>query len=670
MGDGGSFVSGSKSSLVSIIDMDTGTVLRVNDNSANNKKFNSQRATCSTADQNATVLASAQNSNNSSSFLLVINHYKLHAVNLNSQQSLWSLAFSELTDMADRSSYLSLATNHLGYDLVLPSPTLLKAVPSSWAGDRWEFRTSAPIVGVYQLIGGSRLAKLRVTPGGLGAKRNLTHFVVKDYNSVTFASDLFGSADENELAVPFTKRLRQSPNELMELRDYRRGLIKGPSDLPSAATSAVILLGLVALGAVCIARMSTKEHIARTSEAAVGEDFEGQAAEGENAVESADDDDSEEKKLPAGTRHSCPDRRKKTDSVPSDDKEDKKDAAIQDGTEGEDLESHAEKHVSGSQVRVGHLTICTDQILGYGSLGTIVYRGKFEHRDVAVKRMLRPFHEVATKEIATLIVSDNHPNVIRYYTKEEDKYVFAIIRRSEFMYLALEKCEGSLDQLIDLICTPISKREANPKLAKLSKLFKPSELTDETLLSLMKDSMEGLCFLHSMNIVHRDLKPQNILISQYKKAKLSDMGLSRQLRQDEHSFETNASGSWGWQPAEVLRGEKRHSSIDVFSMGCILYHTLTCGKHPFGDKYSRERNILQGKYDISALENANYEACNLVEHMIAFGQERRPTLKQCLNHILFWDEEKKLNFLCDVIDKVEYDIGVHQHSMETCVIFG
>ena len=230
------------------------------------------------------------------------------------------------------------------------------------------------------------------------------------------------------------------------------------------------------------------------------------------------------------------------------------------------------------------------------------------------------------------------------------------------MYLALEKCVGSLDQLIELMSTPPDKRKEKPKIEKLGQVFAEADLNNDFLMSVIKDSLEGLRFLHSMNIVHRDLKPQNILISKYKRAKLSDMGLSRQLRQDEHSFETNASGSWGWQPAEVLRGEKRHSSIDVFSMGCILYHTLTKGKHPFGDRYSRERNILQGKHDISEFENTNYEAYNLIEQMIAYNHDQRPNLETCLNHILFWTEERKLNFLGDIIDKVEYDIGVHQQS--------
>ena len=48
----------------------------------------------------------------------------------------------------------------------------------------------------------------------------------------------------------------------------------------------------------------------------------------------------------------------------------------------------------------------TSEILGYGSCGTIVFSGTLDGRQVAVKRILRQFNELAYKEIGALIVSD------------------------------------------------------------------------------------------------------------------------------------------------------------------------------------------------------------------------------------------------------------------------
>jgi hypothetical protein len=59
----------------------------------------------------------------------------------------------------------------------------------------------------------------------------------------------------------------------------------------------------------------------------------------------------------------------------------------------------------------------TDEVLGYGSAGTIVFAGQWEGRDVAVKRMLKQFWELAERETSLLITADEHENVIRYFAK-------------------------------------------------------------------------------------------------------------------------------------------------------------------------------------------------------------------------------------------------------------
>jgi len=306
--------------------------------------------------------------------------------------------------------------------------------------------------------------------------------------------------------------------------------------------------------------------------------------------------------------------------------------------------SKAMRPKSLNEVTVGCLTIRGNKVLGYGSMGTIVYKGYFANRSVAVKRLLRAFNTVAIKEIEALITSDNHPHVLRYFTKEED---------GEFVYIALEKCAGSFDQLIE-------HSTGNTKSTRLSKFFTVEEIQSDLLIRLFKESLEGLSFLHANKIVHRDLKPQNILISKRKKAKISDMGLCKELTNIERSFETNATGTWGWQPAEVLSKKKQHSSIDIFSMGCILYYSLSGGKHPFGDKFSRESNILKGNYNLSDLRKTNCLAAHLIEHMISLEPNKRPTVSICLGHVLFWDYEKRLNFLCNISNKLEYDYGVNQ----------
>lgn len=66
-----------------------------------------------------------------------------------------------------------------------------------------------------------------------------------------------------------------------------------------------------------------------------------------------------------------------------------------------------------------------------------MYEGVLDSRPVAVKRLLRQFYNLARKEIEVLVVSDEHPNVVRCFAMEEDR---------EFVYLALERCKTSLSE--------------------------------------------------------------------------------------------------------------------------------------------------------------------------------------------------------------------------------
>lgn len=80
------------------------------------------------------------------------------------------------------------------------------------------------------------------------------------------------------------------------------------------------------------------------------------------------------------------------------------------------------KYLSGTNgiVTVGKISFDPTSILGKGCEGTFVYRGKFENRDIAVKRILPECFEFADREVDLLKESDQHSNVIRYFCMEDD----------------------------------------------------------------------------------------------------------------------------------------------------------------------------------------------------------------------------------------------------------
>ena len=66
--------------------------------------------------------------------------------------------------------------------------------------------------------------------------------------------------------------------------------------------------------------------------------------------------------------------------------------------------------VNGPVIRMGNIEVDTDKQLGTGSNGTLVFAGRFDGRDVAVKRMLIQFYDIASQETRLLRESDDHPN--------------------------------------------------------------------------------------------------------------------------------------------------------------------------------------------------------------------------------------------------------------------
>ena len=298
--------------------------------------------------------------------------------------------------------------------------------------------------------------------------------------------------------------------------------------------------------------------------------------------------------------------------------------------------------VSGPIVQIGQLRVFTDTVLGFGSHGTIVYKGSFDGRDVAVKRMLLEFFDIASHEVGLLQESDDHANVIRYFNREQ---------AGEFLYIALELCPASLQDVIE-------KPDKYPALIGLSGLDLPD---------VLKQITAGVRYLHSLKIVHRDLKPQNILVAAPKKLRaqpnavlpprllISDFGLCKKLEGDQSSFRAttaHAAGTSGWRAPELLVDDDAgpqppslsditHSgetsepavvdpqtnrratrAIDMFSLGCVFYYVLTRGNHPFDKdgRYMREANIVKGLYNLDDLQRLGdyaYEADDLIRQMLA-----------------------------------------------------
>jgi serine/threonine-protein kinase/endoribonuclease IRE1 len=99
-------------------------------------------------------------------------------------------------------------------------------------------------------------------------------------------------------------------------------------------------------------------------------------------------------------------------------------------------------------------------------------------------------------------------------------------------------------------------------------------------MAVLSDTAAGLAALHDRQIVHRDLKPHNVLLTESGRAKLSDMGLSKQLVSEQSSFESHGSGLWLGQDRLLVLLVMPEWSPSVFLTQCWLL--LNNELHPAG----------------------------------------------------------------------------------------
>lgn len=328
---------------------------------------------------------------------------------------------------------------------------------------------------------------------------------------------------------------------------------------------------------------------------------------------------------------------------------------------------NATAHLGGLQSN--GMSILSKEPIGYGSHGTMVYRGTFENREVAIKRVLLSFYDIASQEVALLQESDDHANVIRYYR---------MCREDEFLYIALELCPGSLHDIIE--------RPHDPRFENLIPRMDPTQV--------LYQITSGVNHLHSLKIVHRDIKPQNILVAPPKvihtrgpdgqvketlgpiRMLISDFGLCKKLEGEQTSFRATtaqAAGTTGWTAPEIILARRPSSAstdimvdsgnrrltraVDIFSLGCVFYYTLTNGHHPFGSDTKRDGNVEENNYSLEELNDlrvpGNPEAVDLISKMISHDPRDRPEASLVLIHPFFWSPQKKLNFLLHISDRFE-----------------
>lgn len=108
--------------------------------------------------------------------------------------------------------------------------------------------------------------------------------------------------------------------------------------------------------------------------------------------------------------------------------------------------------------------------------------------------------------------------------------------------------------------------------------------TVHDVITLGKDILKALMACHEKNIIHRDIKDDNIFVSSDGVYKLGDFGVSKALK--DKSRAESVKGTPNFIAPEVYLGkEKYDNTVDLYSLGIVLYKLLNKSRNPFLPKY-------------------------------------------------------------------------------------
>ncbi|XP_038549211.1 serine/threonine-protein kinase D2 [Micropterus salmoides] len=282
--------------------------------------------------------------------------------------------------------------------------------------------------------------------------------------------------------------------------------------------------------------------------------------------------------------------------------------------------------VSNSQIQenvdIGTVyQIFADEVLGSGQFG-VVYGGKHRKtgRDVAVKvidKLRFPTkQESQLRNEVAILQSLRHLGIVN---------LECMFETPEKVFVVMEKLHGDMLEMI----LSSEKGRLPERLTKF----------------LITQILAALRHLHFKNIVHCDLKPENVLLASadpFPQVKLCDFGFARII--GEKSFRRSVVGTPAYLAPEVLLNQGYNRSLDMWSVGVIMYVSLS-GTFPFNEDEDINDQIHNAAfmYPHNPWKQISSDAIDLINNLLQVKMRKRYSVDKSLSHVYLQDYQAWLD---------------------------
>ncbi|BES95101.1 NIMA-related kinase [Nesidiocoris tenuis] len=210
--------------------------------------------------------------------------------------------------------------------------------------------------------------------------------------------------------------------------------------------------------------------------------------------------------------------------------------------------------------------------VGKGAFGTaVLYRRLSDSKMIVLKEinmgdLSAAERQMALNEVEVLSVL-HHPNIISYLGSFE---------ADGMLVIEMEYADGgTLSQYISRAKSPIHELE---------------------ILSLFKQIVSAIQYMHEHNILHRDLKTANIFLTKDELVKIGDFGISKVMNTKSQAH--TVLGTPYYISPEMCEGKQYDQKSDMWALGCILYE-LACREKTFqgSNLPALVNKIMKGSYE-------------------------------------------------------------------------
>ncbi|XP_065406492.1 death-associated protein kinase 1 isoform X2 [Chrysemys picta bellii] len=168
-------------------------------------------------------------------------------------------------------------------------------------------------------------------------------------------------------------------------------------------------------------------------------------------------------------------------------------------------------------------------------------------------------------------------------------------------------------------------------------LAEKESLTEEEATEFLKQILNGVYYLHTLQIAHFDLKPENIMLLDRNvpkpRIKIIDFGLAHKI--DFGNEFKNIFGTPEFVAPEIVNYEPLGLEADMWSIGVITYILLS-GASPFLGETKQETlaNVSAVNYDFEEefFSNTSALAKDFIRRLLVKDPKKRMTILDSLQH--------------------------------------